>query len=307
MSKLQIIAPIHSLHDGPRNLLPNRIQLDQSLIVKRKDDDLDRLIGVITNCFQNIYSKSDVDDLKNCKFYASYIFDDRKESKREAQDKIHHIIETLRIIRPNRAFCFTFLFSLGPNGNLNPEGASQKSNPIFLMDGEPIGNQFFQTIDEQKIKRYYSCIASLYSKHGSTYNRILNSFIFFQLGYMTHYTKLRIVPFTIALESLFNTSESEVGYSLRMRCAAFLGKTKDEKIKLKDKIKIIYDVRSSAVHGSSMPDYVLRNLLASNEIWLDAEDIARRCLQKIFDKDLINFFSSSNKDLSKYLDGFLIS
>ena len=307
MSKLKIIAPIHSLYDGPRDHLPDQIELDQSLIIRRKGDDLARSIKVITSSFESIYSKADIEDLKNCRFYVSYIFDDEKESKKEAQDKIHHIIEILRIVRPNRASCFTFLFSLKENGDLNPEGASGKSNAVFLIYGEPVGSQHFHAHDEHKIKKYYSCISRLYSKYGGNYNRILNAYIFFQLGYLTHYTKLRIVPFTIALESLFNTSEQETGYSLRMRCAAFLGKTKDEKESLMCKIKSIYEVRSAAVHGLSLPKKVLKNLLESNKIWRDAEEISRRCLQKIFDEDLIDIFSQPNDKLSKYLDDLLFT
>ena len=305
MSKLIIIAPINSFYDGPHNLLSDKIELDQFLVVKRKDAELNALIEKVTTSFRRIYSQADIEDLKNCRFYASYTFDDGKESKEEAQNKIHHIIETLRIVRPNRAYCFTFLFSVGTDGNLNPEGASQKSNVIFLMEGEQVGNQHFQTQDASKIKRYYSQISSLYSKYNEDYNRILNAYYFFQLGYFIRHLKLRIVPFTIALESLFNTSEFEVGYSLRMRCAAFLGKTKKEKERLVNKVKIIYEVRSHAVHGSSLPKYILKNPAESNEIWRDAEDIARRCLQKIFDENLINVFSQPNDKLSKHLDDLL--
>ncbi|MBI2613886.1 MAG: hypothetical protein HYW62_03860 [Candidatus Levybacteria bacterium] len=306
MSKLRIIAPIHFFYDDPRDRLPDEIKLEDALSLRRKDDKLNDLIAIIVDSFQDIYAKYEIDELKNCRFYAVYEFDSSVEDSDKAQKKIHHIIESLRVVRPTRAASSTFLFSLDHNGNLSPEGASQKTNAIFLIYGEPLGSSHFQAGEEKKIQRYYYCVSELFAKYQGSYNRVLNAFNFFQLGYLTHYAKLRTVPFAITLESLFNTSESEVGYSLRMRCAAFLGQSITEKKSIIQKIKTIYELRSSAVHGASLPRRVLSNPLSANEIIRDAEDIARRSLQKIFDEDLVGIFSQPNEELNKYLDEFLI-
>ena len=176
-----------------------------------------------------------------------------------------------------------------------------------MIYGETPDSTDFKTEDAEKIKEYYSYVSKLYKRYGGSYSRVLNSFIFFQLGYLIGYAKLRIVPFTIALESLFNTSEQEVGYSLRIRCASFLGENKAEKEELIRKIKKIYELRSRVVHGSSLPNKVLKDPLQSNEIIRDAEAICRRCLQKIFEKNLDGFFSTDRGILNKNLDEFLLN
>lgn len=302
---LKIIAPIHYLYDHPRDALPETIRLEKDFILTKFDK---QLINLVTEFFTDLYSGHDIKDLENCRYCAIYEFEpSENETKETAQAKIHHLIESLRVVRPTRAACSTFIFSVDDKGSLQPEGASQRSSTIYLMVNEPVGTSHFITKDAPKIQHYYKSVSALYEKYGGSYNRVLNAFIFFQLGYLTHYTKLRIVPFTTALESLFNTSEQEVGYSLRMRCAAFLGKTKAEKDELIKKVKDIYNLRSAAVHGSSLPKKVLNNSNLGNVVIKDSEDIIRRCLQKIFDDDLIDYFSQGNDKLSQNLDGLVIA
>ena len=302
---LKIIAPIHYFYDHHRDRLPETIELEKNLVLTRFDR---QVIAPVIDFFTDLYSGHDVKDLENCRYCVVYDFEPtEKETREQAQAKIHHVIETLRVVRPTQAACSTFIFSTDKDGKLQAEGASQKSSTIFLTYGEQVGSSHFKTGEEKKIKQYYSYVSKLYELYGGSYNRVLNAFIFFQLGYLTHYAKLRVVPFIIALESLFNTSEQEVGYSLRIRCASFLGKDKVDKEDIIKKLKKIYELRSSAVHGASLPRGVVRNPLQANDIIRDAEDICRRCLQKIFNEDLDDFFSKSSDKLSQSLDELVIA
>lgn len=301
--KLKLVAPIHYFYDHPRDTLPETMKLDKGLVLTKFDP---QLIDVVTSFFTDLYSGHDIQDLQNCKFCVIYEFDSETEDKDKAQQRVHHFIESLRIIRPTRAACSTFILSTDKQGGHQAEGASQRSSTIYLTYGEQPGASHFRTEDAEKIKKYYSRVTDLYEKHQGKYNRVLNSFIFFQLGYLTHYAKLRIVPFATALESLFNTSEQEVGYSLRIRCAAFLGNTKEDRENIAKKVKDIYELRSAAVHGSSLPKKVLKDPEKSNSIIRDSEDLCRRCIQKIFDEDLIDSFSQPNEKLIPYLDAFVM-
>lgn len=300
---LKIIAPIHYFYDSPRDRLPESIQLEDNFILTKFDPGI---IEIVTNLFTDLYSKHDVRDLENCRFCAIYNFDDDVVTRDEAQNKVHRLIESVRVVRPTRAVCSTFLFSTDEAGNLSPVGASQKSSTISLVEGQPVGSQHFKTEDATEIQKYYSKTINLYQRHSGSYNRVLNAFIFFQLGYLTNYAKLRILPFTTALESLFNTSEQEVGYSLRMRCSVFLGESRPEREALIKKLKDIYQFRSAVVHGSSLPKKVLRNPAQANEILRDSEDLCRKCLQKIFNEDLEDLFSQDKDKLSNELDKLLL-
>lgn len=301
--KLKIVAPLHYFYDHPRDRLPEEIDLENGFSIKMFDTSL---IDIVVNCFKDLYSNHEIDDLKNCRYCAVYEHDESSQEKiNTARMKIHRLIESLRVVRSTRVACNILIFHVKENGDLEPQSASQQSNTIYLVSPTP-GETHYLNADAPKISKYYQSVEDLYSRFGGKYNRVLNAFIFFQLGYLTHYAKLRVVPFATALESLFNTSEQEISYSLRLRCAAFLGSNQLEKRQLILKIKEIYGMRSAVVHGSSLPNRLSRNPDVANRILKGAEEISRRCFQKIFDEDLIEMYSQKNEELSKDLDGLIV-
>lgn len=302
--KRKTIAPLHYFYDHPRDSLPETIPLEKDFALTKFNHEL---VDLTTAYFTELYSGHDIQDLKNCKYCLTYDYEVEDRNAPDAgQIKIHRFIESLRITRPTRSSSSTFVFEIDNQGNFIPHGASQKSSTVYLVDSNPGSKTHFVTQDAEKIKRYYIAVDKLYDQFEGKYNRVLNAFIFFQLGYLAHYSKLRVVPFVTALESLFNTSEQEVGYSLRIRCSAFLGNDQEEKEILIKKLKAIYNLRSSAVHGSMLPKEILRDPNYGNRLLIDLEEICRLCLQKIFDQKLLPIFSQNNEKVSQYLDALVV-
>lgn len=301
--KFKLVAPVHYMYEHPRYPLPAKIVLDKGLIFTKFDK---KLITIVTDSFKKIYSGYDIEDLRKCKFCVIYDFESKTESESDAQNRVHYFIESLKIIRPTQAACSTFLFKLDKKGRLHAEKASGKTNAAFLTRDEPTGATHFVTSDGTRIKLYYKSVIALYKKYSGSYNRVLNSFIFYQLGYLTHHLKLRIVPFATSLESLFNTSEQEIGYSLRVRCAAFLGSNTKEKHEIAHKIKGVYELRSAAVHGASFTKKVLKDSITFTETIRNSEELCRKCIRKIFDKKIVDIFSQKNDKLIRYLDNLVL-
>jgi hypothetical protein len=63
----------------------------------------------------------------------------------------------------------------------------------------------------------------------------------------------QIIDCFVAIESLFSTNEekTEMRFRISNRVAILLAKDKDERIELRKKIRDLYDLRSTIVHGSS--------------------------------------------------------
>jgi len=103
-----------------------------------------------------------------------------------------------------------------------------------------------------------------------------------------------MVNFVTSLESLFNVSSEQVGFLLRTRCAHFLEKDLQARIDLSDNLKEIYKLRSTFVHGQGLTQRVLDNQTRLNRLLSDSEEATRRCLQKIFDNNLVDLFGDLN-------------
>ena len=95
-----------------------------------------------------------------------------------------------------------------------------------------------------------------------------------------------LLDLVIALESLFEGGGQEVGYSLAVRCSCFLETDIERRRSMFSRLKDIYDVRSSVVHGrSTLPkkwrklpgeDYEFALALIAD----DAEEYIRRAIHK---------------------------
>lgn len=76
----------------------------------------------------------------------------------------------------------------------------------------------------------------------------------------------KIVDLTIALESLFSPTDTtqELAYRIRMRAAWLLGVDKEEEeksSKIYDRVKTMYDIRSSVVHGGLLDENTVKKWL----------------------------------------------
>ena len=86
-----------------------------------------------------------------------------------------------------------------------------------------------------------------------------------------------LVDAVIALEALFGTGETEVGFRLRTALAFLLGEDESERRAIHAEVGQIYDARSQLVHGSAVIDQ--ETLL---EFRGSAVQLAVRCLKLLF-------------------------
>ncbi|HEV2913276.1 MAG TPA: hypothetical protein VGX92_08170 [Pyrinomonadaceae bacterium] len=98
----------------------------------------------------------------------------------------------------------------------------------------------------------------------------------------------RIIDLVIALENLFGEETvgqtTEVGYRLRMRAAKYLGEDAPQRKDLVRFISILYELRSSIVHGDSegVERIATKRLKKSlDDVVKDTENLVRRALLKM--------------------------
>jgi len=86
----------------------------------------------------------------------------------------------------------------------------------------------------------------------------------------------RLVDAVIALEALFGTGNSEVGFRLQTAIAFMLGNTEKARRDVAGEVKRLYDTRSKLVHGESVP------VARVNELLQQALELTIRCWQALF-------------------------
>ena len=82
------------------------------------------------------------------------------------------------------------------------------------------------------------------------------------------------------LESLFNTSKEQVGYTLRQRCSYFLIRDIKKRYEFSQIIKDIYNLRSQFVHGQGVSKAILDNEELQVKLIVQAELVLRASFNK---------------------------
>lgn len=118
------------------------------------------------------------------------------------------------------------------------------------------------------------------------------------------YFPQKITEYITALETLFSTSSSELTYRLSERVAFFLGETPDERLRIFERMKDAYSVRSSTVHGATLAKkFAVIETLADLSRFCD--ETLRKSLERIFRKSELGFiFADTNKGNEKIDDFF---
>ena len=99
----------------------------------------------------------------------------------------------------------------------------------------------------------------------------------------------KVIDLGIAFESLYliNRDGHELSFPLRLRASWFLGKDKDDRKRLMDEFKAIYNLRSQAVHSGKIPKKVkIRNgeePTTTSEFIAKAQDLCRQSIIKILE------------------------
>lgn len=295
-----VIAPIHYFYSDHRNPLPESISLHGGYKIKKFDRNL---LDYVFDFFGESFSEHDRRDLRNCRYAIYYYYDTDQEGSDTAGEvinEINRIILTLRVVKRTRAIPTIFHFRVrGKSKDALQVIHKPLINITFPSDVTP-GSQHFNKLDSYKIRRYYKFVYNLYSSFGGTYHKVLNTLFFFELGHQNHLYKPRMVNFVTALESLFNMDKEQVGFKLQLRCSMFLEKNRRARGDLFDNLKKIYNLRSIFVHGQETPRGVLDDQDLQNRLLSDSEEIVRKCLQKIFEKELVDLFGDRRRLQSEF-------
>lgn len=308
--KYQIIAPLqHFLaYTNRENKFPEKLILEGGYSIRKFND---KHLDEAFSSYSQILSEQDIKELKACNFAIYFDYETQNSGysgiPQDVISNIDHIIYSLRIVKPTCAVR-TIVNLQKPNNKVTiPIEIQHTRMPLITYPDSdqtfPADNprsQFFYKKDAYKIRKYFSNIRYLYKNFGGKYHKVLNAIIFFELGQMTQNYKPRMITIVTGLESLFNTSNEQVGYTLKTRCSYFLCRNPIARLELSYKVKEIYHVRSLFVHGQGADKKLLQDNAKQKELLVDAEQILRECLQKILNKRLV---------LDKFtnIDGLVVS
>lgn len=292
MKKL-VIAPLYYFYTNHRYPFPQKLNLGEGYYLQHLSTSQ---LNDALEFFHDAFSDHDRDQISNCRYAIYHRYDsenDDTQTPREIINEINRITQAMRIVRTTRVIPAILHFRV-QGKKKDVLQISLKPNEIALTESLA-GSQHFTKTDSYKLRLYVKRMRELYKVYGGNYQKVLNACIFFEIGHQNYLYKPRIVNFVTCLESLFNTSDSQIGYSLRLRCSLFLERDKRRRMELSRDLKKIYNLRSKIVHGQETPRSILNDAEESKRILIQTETIARRCIQKIFDNDLISIFDSVDK------------
>ncbi len=139
-------------------------------------------------------------------------------------------------------------------------------------------------------------------------NRIHRAYYFLDLA-RTHYdigTKVSI--YCSAFECLFSVATTELTHRLSETIANFIGATSVEKKDYYNKMKAIYELRSSVTHGSGIKKKLIVNdAKLLKEIGYNCDNILRKCILKICTtQNLFNLYvENKNEKFSEYFTNLI--
>lgn len=108
---------------------------------------------------------------------------------------------------------------------------------------------------------------------------------------------LKVAMYCSMYETLFSTDAAEVTHKICHRIAIFLENETNNRRDVFSSFKKIYGIRSKVVHG----DEIRAELDKIQSISVDADEIARRIMRKIFSKpELMEQFHANKSDLDEY-------
>lgn len=149
---------------------------------------------------------------------------------------------------------YTFKASLSAifskaNGRIEPsefslESLTSQSSDMFVINSEDISPE---------IENYKDATQDHFWKKNKV-ERKLRAWGYILLARSQSQPPLKMMLYTMALESLLGTSTTELSHRLAERSAIMLGTTTEERIKIYATIKKSYDNRSTIAHGDLLKD-----------------------------------------------------
>lgn len=226
-------------------------------------------------------------------------FHDRGEKSSETNIYILEIYDIEE--RLSLEYCFSVILGLRLASNCSITLKKYKfPNERYVSDNshcEFIWNHYDQKLQLESLNWVHKNmdIINHYNSPSELFNRISNSLRLYRSALCIQNTDLALLGFMSSIESLFSIATQELTFRLSMVLAKFLGDNADTQRKYFDRIKQLYSIRSKLAHGDKVHKDEETAAIQLSEFWVpEAEEIARSCLFRIFDKKLTNYFDSNN-------------
>lgn len=222
----------------------------------------------------------------------------------QANRKLRTALQSLRLLHKGKVFVGPLYYLL------YPEFAGFKRNigavfdtgltlfPLVRSSYFAYAGYILQEEELEELVHIYGLLAEAASHHPN--------FLSLPLGrFHDYYGRTSevdgLLDLMIALEALFGGGGQEVGYSLAVRCSCFLETEVEKRKTIFNRLKDIYDVRSSVVHGRSTLPKKWRKLrgedydVALALIVDDAEEYVRQAIRKVLIDKQLNKFENSER------------
>lgn len=137
--------------------------------------------------------------------------------------------------------------------------------------------------------------------------RIERAIILLTIAQMSKLKPMKIAAYIPILECLFCQSEgSEISHKVAERCAYYLENTKEARLKIFERIKEAYDVRSKFLHGAKLTEKSKKHHVIENQIEIckNIEQIVRKTLTKVIMQDSEKF---TPEDITSFYKELLFS
>ena len=164
-----------------------------------------------------------------------------------------------------------------------------------ITSKRPFPDRIYNKVSKLELEDYSNLNMFLKSFKQSTLNtafdsNLLNSVLFlYDQSYYAPVETLRFMVCVIGLESIFAKGNSELTYKLSRSVGMLLSKSKDEYKTIRDKVKDIYNKRSTYVHTG-----LCKNIKEQDIV--DARDILRNVIKCIISMNM------KKDDLLEYLE-----
>ena len=293
------------------------VELETGVCIRKPDNFLSNILrNQELNIFNIGYSLVVAD------WVVDIVIEQPKSVERESEDsyatkaiqELRTVLQSLRLLHQGRVF-------VGPLYHLvYPEFAGFRHNISALLDtgltplpltrlsysrsaGYQLGEQ-----ELEELKTIYKLVAKATSYYPDSFILALGRFH----DYFGRTSDIDgLLDLVIALEALFAGGNQEIGYSLALRCSYFLEPDIEKQKALFGRLRDIYDIRNSIVHGRPRLPKKWRKLrgeaydLAFLSIVSDAEEYVRQAIRKIIVDKYVDKFQNSIR-WRKFLDDLVL-
>lgn len=267
----------------------NDIVFERGVIISSAPQDI--ISKLLDSCSETV-SIEDRKDIEGVQYTIKIETADSYATIDSAIKNIHSFVATLRIIKPIIAYP-QYIFSYHYDADYYFLRVKSELDFCYAIDADVEMHKFPVELISDLFSIWQNIPQIIQNS-----NRIWRAQWLCEKSYLEKYNEFRILFFAMALESLFGTSDAELGFSLSLRTARFLSDDLDNRKRIFRELKDAYNSRSSIVHG-------LRKRLSNTEIRTAEicfrENVRLSLLKIMQNRKLIDMFDGPQEQYHEFL------